>query len=199
MNKEQSFQENNNAEQQGTVQETEAVETVADNEQAQATNEAAEPTTEQVVSQAELDRVQAHAEEQTQRLLRAQADFDNFRRRTQKEKEELAKYASAQLITELIPVIDNFERAMATKPDHPELESFGKGVDMIFRQLSDVLKNAGLTTMETVGQPFNPEFHQAVMQVESDEYEEGTVVEELQKGYVLKDKVLRPAMVKVSG
>ncbi|WP_322924499.1 nucleotide exchange factor GrpE [Paenibacillus campi] len=199
MNKEQSFQENNNAEQQGTVQETEAVETVADNEQAQATNEAAEPATEQVVSQAELDRVQAHAEEQTQRLLRAQADFDNFRRRTQKEKEELAKYASAQLITELIPVIDNFERAMATKPDHPELESFGKGVDMIFRQLSDVLKNAGLTTMETVGQPFNPEFHQAVMQVESDEYEEGIVVEELQKGYVLKDKVLRPAMVKVSG
>ncbi|WPP42775.1 nucleotide exchange factor GrpE [Paenibacillus hunanensis] len=199
MNKEQSFQENNNAEEQIPVQETEAAEAVANNEQTEAGGETAEPTTEQVVSKDELDRAQAHAEEQTQRLLRAQADFDNFRRRTQKEKEDLAKYASAQLITELIPVIDNFERAMATKPEHPELESFSKGVDMIFRQLSDVLKNAGLTTMETVGQPFNPEFHQAVMQVESEEYEEGIIVEELQKGYVLKDKVLRPAMVKVSG
>ncbi|MCL9660580.1 nucleotide exchange factor GrpE [Paenibacillus hunanensis] len=199
MNKEQSFQENNNAEEQIPVQETEAVEAVANNEQTEAGGETAEPTMEQVVSKDELDRAQAHAEEQTQRLLRAQADFDNFRRRTQKEKEDLAKYASAQLITELIPVIDNFERAMATKPEHPELESFSKGVDMIFRQLSDVLKNAGLTTMETVGQPFNPEFHQAVMQVESEEYEEGIIVEELQKGYVLKDKVLRPAMVKVSG
>ncbi len=199
MNKEQSFQDNNNAEEQIPVQETEAAEAVTANEQTEAGSDTAEPTTEQVVSKDELDRAQAHAEEQTQRLLRAQADFDNFRRRTQKEKEDLAKYASAQLITELIPVIDNFERAMATKPDHPELESFSKGVDMIFRQMSDVLKNAGLTTMETVGQPFNPEFHQAVMQVESDEYEEGTVVEELQKGYVLKDKVLRPAMVKVSG
>lgn len=199
MNKEQSFQDNNNAEEQIPVQETEAAEAVTANEQTEAGSDTAEPTTEQVVSKDELDRAQAHAEEQTQRLLRAQADFDNLRRRTQKEKEDLAKYASAQLITELIPVIDNFERAMATKPDHPELESFSKGVDMIFRQMSDVLKNAGLTTMETVGQPFNPEFHQAVMQVESDEYEEGTVVEELQKGYVLKDKVLRPAMVKVSG
>ncbi|MFD1885438.1 nucleotide exchange factor GrpE [Paenibacillus wenxiniae] len=199
MNKEQSFQENNNAEEQIPVQETEAAEAVNNNEPTEAGSDTAEPTTEQVVSKDELDRAQAHAEEQTQRLLRAQADFDNFRRRTQKEKEDLAKYASAQLITELIPVIDNFERAMMTKPDHPELESFSKGVDMIFRQLSDVLKNAGLTTMETVGQPFNPEFHQAVMQVESDEYEEGIIVEELQKGYALKDKVLRPAMVKVSG
>lgn len=200
MNKEQSFQENNNPEQQ-PVNEAEAMETVESTETTEQdnTSEAAETPIEEVVSRAELERVQAQADDQTQRLLRAQADFDNFRRRTQKEKEDLAKYASAGLITELIPVIDNFERAMATKPDSPELESFSKGVDMIFRQLSDVLKNTGLTPMESVGQPFNPEFHQAVMQVESDEHEEGTVVEELQKGYILKDKVIRPAMVKVSG
>jgi len=199
LNKEQSFQENNNPEDQDMMNDIQA----EDNNVAEETVENADSTTtftaEEVVSRAELERVQAHADDQTQRLLRAQADFDNFRRRTQKEKEELAKYASAQLITELIPVIDNFERAMATKPENPELESFSKGVDMIFRQLSDVLKNTGLTPMEAVGQPFNPEFHQAVMQVESDEYEEGIVVEELQKGYVLKDKVIRPAMVKVSG
>ncbi|ANF97755.1 nucleotide exchange factor GrpE [Paenibacillus bovis] len=199
MNKEQSFQENNNPEDQEMMNDIQAEDNNVAAETVETTDSAAESTAEQVVSRAELERVQAHADDQTQRLLRAQADFDNFRRRTQKEKEELAKYASAQLITELIPVIDNFERAMATKPENPELESFSKGVDMIFRQLSDVLKNTGLTPMEAVGQPFNPEFHQAVMQVESDEYEEGIVVEELQKGYVLKDKVIRPAMVKVSG
>ncbi|MEW4370653.1 nucleotide exchange factor GrpE [Paenibacillus kandeliae] len=197
MNKEQSFQENNNSEQQ-PVNEAEAMENVEATE-ATGQDTTSEAPVEEVVTRAELERVQAQADDQTQRLLRAQADFDNFRRRTQKEKEDLAKYASAGLITELIPVIDNFERAMATKPDSPELESFTKGVDMIFRQLSDVLKGTGLTPMETVGQPFNPEFHQAVMQVESDEHEEGIVVEELQKGYILKDKVIRPAMVKVSG
>lgn len=147
----------------------------------------------------ELKRLKAEIEEHQQRLLRVQADYDNFRRRTQKEKEELGKYASAKLIGELLPVFDNFGRALATEQPADDASSFVKGVDMIFRQFEGVLKAEGLTVMETVGQPFNPEFHQAVMQVESDEYEEGFVVEELQKGYLLKDKVLRPAMVKVSG
>ncbi|MGN7414185.1 nucleotide exchange factor GrpE [Paenibacillus sp. SAF-068] len=161
---------------------------------------AAEAQAEEIADQEqdELARLKAEAEEQQQRYVRAQADFDNFRRRTQKEKEELAKYASMKLVTELVPVIDNFERAMATVPEGAEVESFSKGMQMIFRQLETVMNNEGLTAMESVGQPFNPEFHQAIMQVESDEYEEGIVVEEVQKGYMLKDKVLRPAMVKVS-
>jgi len=149
--------------------------------------------------QAELEKLRAEAEEHKQRLLRTQADFDNFRRRTLKEKEELGKYASAKLITELLPVIDNFERALSTTAESADLSSYAKGVEMIFRQLEGILKTEGLTAMEPVGTPFNPEFHQAIMQVESDEYEEGTVVEVVQKGYLLKDKVLRPAMVKVSG
>ncbi|AWB46986.1 nucleotide exchange factor GrpE [Paenibacillus sp. CAA11] len=148
----------------------------------------------------EITRLRAEAEEHQQRLLRVQADFDNFRRRTLKEKEELGKYASAKLITELLPVFDNFERALAANvQEQSEQASFVKGVEMIFRQLDGVLQAEGLKAMESVGQPFNPEFHQAIMQVESDEYEEGIVVEEVQKGYLLKDKVLRPAMVKVSG
>ncbi|MGF9698725.1 MULTISPECIES: nucleotide exchange factor GrpE [Paenibacillus] len=161
---------------------------------------AAEAQAEEMADQGqdELARLKTEVEEHQQRFVRAQADFDNFRRRTQKEKEELAKYASMKLVTELVPVIDNFERAMATVPEGTESESFSKGIQMIFRQLETVLNNEGLTAMDTVGQPFNPEFHQAIMQVESDEYEEGTVVEEVQKGYMLKDKVLRPAMVKVS-
>lgn len=150
-------------------------------------------------AQAELDKLRAEAEEHKQRLLRTQADYDNFRRRTAKEKEELGKYASAKLITELLPVIDNFERALGLAGESEEIASYAKGVEMIFRQLEGVLKAEGLSAMESVGTPFNPEFHQAIMQVESDEYEEGIVVEEVQKGYILKDKVLRPAMVKVSG
>lgn len=166
----------------------------AQEEAVNGTDSAAEPQ----ASNEEMNRLQALAEENEKRYLRAQADFDNFRRRTQKEKEDLAKYASMKLITELVPVIDNFERAIATAPANAESESFAKGVSMIFRQLEGVLQAEGLTSMETVGQPFNPEFHQAIMQVESEEHEEGIVVEEVQKGYMLKDKVLRPAMVKVS-
>ncbi|MNH78788.1 heat shock protein GrpE [compost metagenome] len=148
---------------------------------------------------AELEQLRNEVQEHQQRFLRSQADFDNFRRRTLKEKEELAKYASAKLITELLPVVDNLDRALAAVQENAEAESFSKGVDMIFRQLEGILSAEGLTPMNSVGQPFNPEYHQAIMQVESDDYEEGIVVEEVQKGYLLKDKVLRPAMVKVSG
>lgn len=148
--------------------------------------------------QSEVQRLQSLADEYQQRALRTQADFDNFRKRTLKEKEDFAKYASSKLITELLPIIDNFDRAISAAGDNAEIESFAKGVSMIFRQLEGVLKAEGLEAMDAVGQPFNPEFHQAIMQVESDEYEEGIVVEEVQKGYMLKDRVLRPAMVKVS-
>ncbi|MFF2887792.1 nucleotide exchange factor GrpE [Paenibacillus sp. NPDC057967] len=145
---------------------------------------------------AELEK---QAEESQQRYLRVQADFDNFRRRTMKEKEELAQYASMKLIEQLLPVVDNFERAIAASSANSDYESLAKGVDMIFRQLSQTLDSEGLKPINAVGEPFNPEFHQAIMQVESDEYGEGIVVEEVQKGYMLKEKVLRPAMVKVSG
>ncbi|MCM3339641.1 nucleotide exchange factor GrpE [Paenibacillus sp. MER TA 81-3] len=147
----------------------------------------------------ELEQAKEQADEHYQRYLRTQADFDNFRRRTMKEKEDLAKYASAKVITELLPVLDNFERALSTGQEASETESFVKGVDMIFRQIQQVMEQEGVQPMNAVGEPFNPEYHQAIMQVESDEYEEGFVVEEVQKGYMLKDKVLRPAMVKVSG
>ena len=145
---------------------------------------------------AELERL---ADEHQTRYLRAQADFDNFRRRTQKEKEELAQYASMKLITQLLPVLDNFDRALQAGDQSGGTDSFVKGVDMIFRQLSQVMEAEGLKQMEAVGQPFDPELHQAIMRVESDEYEEGTVVEVVQTGYMLKDKVIRHAMVKVSG
>ncbi|TDF96758.1 nucleotide exchange factor GrpE [Paenibacillus piri] len=163
------------------------------------TSEAEEAAQEQgSVEAPEIEQLRKEADDNYQRFLRTQADFDNFRRRTRQEKEEFAKYASLKLIEQLLPVVDNFERALNAGKEVSDTDALLKGVDMIFRQLSQVLGNEGLQSMETVGQPFNPEFHQAIMQVESDEYDEGIVVEEVQKGYMLKDKVLRPAMVKVS-
>lgn len=139
------------------------------------------------------------AEENHGKYLRAQADFDNFRKRTLKEKEELAQYASLKLVNQLLPIVDNFQRALQTGGEAAESDAFAKGVDMIYRQLIQVLENEGLKAMEPVGQPFDPELHQAIMQVDSEEHEEGIVVEVVQQGYWLKDKVIRPAMVKVSG
>lgn len=201
MKENQQFQENENE-----LNENQNIEEAAEQEKAaaEAVTDASSAEEEHAGAvdpaqlQSEVQRLQSLADEYQQRALRTQADFDNFRKRTLKEKEDFAKYASSKLITELLPIIDNFDRAISAAGDNAEIESFAKGVGMIFRQLEGVLKAEGLEAMDSVGKPFNPEFHQAIMQVESDEYEEGIVVEEVQKGYMLKDRVLRPAMVKVS-
>ncbi|WEK53079.1 MAG: nucleotide exchange factor GrpE [Candidatus Cohnella colombiensis] len=144
---------------------------------------------------ADLERL---VEENQNRYLRAQADFDNFRRRSLKEKEELAAYASQKVISQLLSVLDNFQRALQTGSDNAEIASYLKGYEMIYRQLFQVLEAEGLKQMDAVGKPFDPELHQAIMQVDSEEHDEGIVVEVVQEGYVLKDKLLRAAMVKVS-
>lgn len=149
--------------------------------------------------QAQLEELRKQIEELQNRLLRVQADYDNFRRRTRQEKEDLHKYAAADVIENLLPVLDNFDRALVTAEGGNDYDALLKGIDMIFRQFRQVLEQLGLSAMDAVGQPFNPEFHEAVMKVEDSDQEEGIVLEELQKGYMFKDKVLRPAMVKVSG
>lgn len=185
----ETMKEEPSAGQEGRSESTDA----ADNKSTQADQN----TEEDKVSQ-ELDELRRQVEEHQQKVLRTQADFDNFRRRTRQEKEEKAKYASQNLIEQLLPVLDNFERALDSSKTSNDFEALAKGVDMIFRQIDQLMDQEGLKRMETVGQPFNPDFHQAIMQVESEEYEEGYIVEEVQKGYMLKDKVIRPAMVKVS-
>ncbi|MGO4887242.1 nucleotide exchange factor GrpE [Anaerobacillus sp. MEB173] len=137
-------------------------------------------------------------EELNNRLLRVQADYDNFRRRTREEKEAAAKYRAQSLVEGLLPVLDNFERALMVTTENEETKSLLQGMEMVYRQLQESLKNEGVEVIETVGQSFDPHLHQAVMQVESDEFESNQVVEELQKGYKLKDRVVRPAMVKVN-
>lgn len=185
-------------EQQEQVIEENENSTTTSNETTPLENEHPAESAEAVGENELVTALQQQADDNHNRYLRAQADFDNFRRRTIKEKEELTQYASLKVVSQLLPVLDNFQRALQTGGEGVESGSFAKGVDMIYRQLFQVLEAEGLKPMEVVGQPFDPEMHQAVMQVESDEYAEGIVVEAIQSGYVLKDKVIRPAMVKVS-
>lgn len=142
--------------------------------------------------------LQEEVEALNNRLLRVQADYDNFRRRTRQEAEAQAKYRAQTLIEALIPAIDNFDRALTVQVESDDAKSLLQGMEMVYRQLTEALKSEGLQVIESVGQSFDPHYHQAVMQVESDEHEPNQVVEELQKGYRLKDRVIRPSMVKVS-
>lgn len=130
--------------------------------------------------------------------LRIRADFDNFRRRTNEENAKRVKFASQSVIEKLIPLIDNFERALQVQATSEDAKQIQSGVDMIHRQLLDVLNAEQVEVIEAVGQPFDPNFHQAVMQEPSDEFESGIVTMELQKGYTMHGRVIRPSMVKVA-
>lgn len=141
--------------------------------------------------------LEAEVQEKNDRILRLQADFENFRRRTAKEKEELAAVITQNLLTDLLPLLDNFERAMAV--EQTDVEAFQKGVEMIFTQLREVMEKHGLEHIDAEGQSFDPNVHQAVMRVENPDVEDGTITQVLQKGYQAKGRVIRPAMVQVAG
>lgn len=150
------------------------------------------------VLKSQLEEERRRAEELYQRLLRSQADFENYRKRVLREKEELAKYGIKPLLEKLLPVVDNLERAIqSAKGEGGDLETFISGIEMVHRQMLEAMKSEGAHPLETVGKPFDPFYHQAIAQEESDG-EKGIVLEEYQKGYMLKDKLIRPAMVKVS-
>lgn len=144
-----------------------------------------------------LVQERARSEEYYNRLLRMQADFENYRKRVARENEDLTKFANEALIMELLPVIDNFELAFSVQNN--DYEKLLAGMEMIHRQLQDILAKEGVETITAVGEPFNPEYHEAVMREETGEHPENTVTAELRRGYTYKGKVIRPTMVKVSG
>lgn len=148
-------------------------------------------------SQKEIDALTEENEQLKDRILRVQAEFENYKRRTQKEKAAERKYKAEELATELLPILDNFERALQTEISD-ENKGFMEGMQMVYNQLQEALKAQGVEQIHTRDQEFDPTFHHAVMQIEDEEFESNMVVEELQKGYMLKDKVIRPAMVKVN-
>jgi molecular chaperone GrpE len=137
-------------------------------------------------------------EEADNRYLRLQADFDNFRRRTRLDLEASEKYRAQKLITDLLPALDNFERAMQVEADNEQTKALLQGMDMVYRSLVDALKKEGVEPIEAVGKEFDPHQHQAVMQGEDENFGSNIVTDEFQKGYLLKDRVIRPSMVKVN-
>jgi len=170
-----------------------------------AENEASEKTEEMPAQEEEQDpmvkkvaELQGKLDEADNRYLRLQADFDNFRRRSRIELEASAKYRAQSIITDLLPAIDNFERALKMDVDNEQAKSLKQGVEMVYRSLLDALKNEGVEVIEAVGKEFDPHLHQAVMQAEDENFGPNIVVEEFQKGYLLKDRIIRPAMVKVN-
>jgi molecular chaperone GrpE len=148
-------------------------------------------------TEVELNKLTTENEQLKDRMLRVQAEFENYKRRTDKEKVAARIYKAQDLATELLPVMDNFERALQTEITE-ENQGFFEGVQMVYRQLKNALDSEEVKAIETVNQPFDPNLHDAVMQVEDENIEPNIIVEELQKGYMLKDKVIRPAMVKVN-
>lgn len=137
-------------------------------------------------------------EEADNRHLRLQADFDNFRRRTRLEAEASEKYRAQKLIIDILPAVDNFERALKTETEDEQSKALLQGMEMVYRSLLDALEKEGLQPIEAVGQEFDPHLHQAVMQGEDENFASNIIIEEFQKGYVLKDRVIRPSMVKVN-
>lgn len=132
-------------------------------------------------------------------LLRRQAEFENYRRRMEREKSELAGRARADVVLELLPVYDNFERALSSlEKSSVDAQALRQGVELIHKQLKDALTKLGLQPIESVGQTFDPHLHEAVTIEPTDEHEENTVIEEFQRGYKLGDRLLRPAQVKVA-
>ena len=160
--------------------------------------EITEETTEEVVEELDAAQLKVQLDELNQRFLRTAAYFENYKRRTALEKDDLMKYSNAKIIGEILPVLDNFQLALKTPGDSKEVQNVIKGVDMIYRQLLQVLEQAGMTKIEAVGHAFDPNLHEAIMQVDDDSVPEDTVVEELRAGYMLKERVIRPSMVKVS-
>lgn len=161
---------------------------------------AAEPATVTPEQLAELQTRVSKADENWERLLRTTADFDNFKKRAAREKQDAIKYATESLLQKVIPVLDNFEMALAAAQNSSAdgIKSLSDGVTMIHSQLKNVLTDAGLEEVDAAGKPFDPNLHEAVSQQDSAEIPEGHVLQQLRKGYKLRERLLRPATVVVA-
>ncbi len=146
----------------------------------------------------ELDKIKAQANGHYDRWIRLKAEFENYKKRTQKEFATLIKTANEDLIVQLISVLDNIERSLNHVEDDTDPQALKKGIEMILEQFKGVLSKEGLRTIESLGKPFDPDFHEAVMQLEEEGQDSSTVIEEVEKGYMLKDKVIRHAKVVVN-
>ena len=144
------------------------------------------------------DKKDEKIDELTDRLTRQMAEFDNFRKRTEKEKSQMYEIGAKDIIEKILPIVDNFERGLASMPEDEKATPFAEGMEKIYKQLMTTLEGIGVKPIEAVGQEFNPDFHNAVMHVEDEELGENIIAEEFQKGYMYRDSVVRHSMVKVA-
>lgn len=173
----------------GAADKTEPAEEAQETDQEKAAREAAEKAAEAVKA------AEQAAKQESERYLRLLADFQNFRSRTEKEKADIRNYANQKIIEELLPVLDNFERALQTKTD--DIENYAKGMELIFQQMRSVFEKSGVAEITAEGEKFDPNKHNVVMTEESDELEDGMISKVWQKGYTLNGRVIRPSMVSV--
>ena len=144
------------------------------------------------------DKKDEKIDELTDRLTRQMAEFDNFRKRTEKEKSQMYEIGAKDIIEKILPIVDNFERGLASMPEEEKATPFAEGMEKIYKQLMTTLESIDVKPIEAVGKEFNPDFHNAVMHVEDEELDENIIVEEFQKGYTYRDSVVRHSMVKVA-
>ena len=173
-------------------------ETVENQETTETEEEVVEEKRAEELLQEKVDKLEEELKQSEDKYLRLYAEFENFKRRKNKEIETNNVYKSQKVITEILPSLDNLERALQVESDNEEIKSLLKGVEMVYEGLLNVLKSEGVELIETENAQFDPNYHHAVMQEEDSEKESGAILDTFQKGYKLKDRVIRPAMVKVN-
>ena len=176
--------------------ETEEVETSEENVE-ETTEENEEKPKKEGFFKKKKDKRDEQIEELNDRVVRQMAEFENFRRRSEKEKSMMFDMGAKNVIEKILPVVDNFDRGFTTVEEADKDDAFVQGMQQVYKQLMTELEAIGVTPIETIGQEFNPDFHNAVMQVESEEYESGIIAQEFMKGYMYKDSVVRHSMVGV--
>lgn len=176
----------------------EVEETVENTDTTETEEEVVEEKTAEELLQEKVDKLEEELKQSEDKYLRLYAEFENFKRRKNKEIETNNVYKSQKVITEILPSLDNLERALQVESDNEEIKSLLKGVEMVYEGLLNVLKTEGVELIETENAQFDPNYHHAVMQDEDSEKESGAILDTFQKGYKLKDRVIRPAMVKVN-
>lgn len=176
----------------------EVEETVENTETTETKEEVVEEKTAEELLQEKVDKLEEELKQSEDKYLRLYAEFENFKRRKNKEIETNNIYKSQKVITEILPSLDNLERALQVESDNEEIKSLLKGVEMVYEGLLNALKAEGVELIETENAQFDPNYHHAVMQEEDSEKESGAILDTFQKGYKLKDRVIRPAMVKVN-
>ena len=190
-----------NAAEAGTPEEepeTEDAEKTAETSDEEPEKESEEGTSKRLFGKKKKDKKDEKIEELTDRVARQMAEFDNFRKRTEREKSQMYEVGAKDIIEKILPIVDSFERGLAAVAEDQKADPFVDGMDKVYKQLITTLESAGVTPIEAVGKPFDPEFHNAVMHIDDESLEENIVVEEFQKGYMYRDSVVRHSIVKVA-